>query len=202
MNGRMTASRRVGSTTSETRAQILQATEQILVERGYAAVTSRNVATAVGIKPGLVHYYFPTLDDLFIAVFRRGAEQNMERMAITLASPEPLRALWEQSSDRRGVALLAELLAAANHRTALKAEMVDLAQRARRLQIEAIRKLLPQYDLDPDRFPPELVAAAIQGIALLLVREEVLKLDTGHDKAAASFTRLLDELEERRQIRG
>src|SRR6266576_3497948 len=102
----MPAERRVGSTTSETRASILAATEQLMVDKGYASVTSRRVAAAVGINPGLVHYYFPTLDDLFIAVFRRGAEKNLVRMAGALASPTPLLSLWRWSSDPRGVALL------------------------------------------------------------------------------------------------
>ena len=64
----------------------------------------------------LVHYYFPTLDDLFVAVLLRRAGRNVERMAEALASPEPLRAWWELASDPRGTALFVELLAAANHR--------------------------------------------------------------------------------------
>ena len=81
------------------------------------------MAAAVGIQAPLVHYYFPTLDDLFVAVLRRRAGRNVERMAEALASPEPLRAWWKLASDPRGTALFIELLAAANHRPALKAEV-------------------------------------------------------------------------------
>ena len=86
---------------------------------GYAAISSRSVATAVGIQAPLVHYYFASLDDLFVAVLQRRAGRNVERMAEALASPEPLRAWWALASDTRGTALFVELLAAANHRPAL-----------------------------------------------------------------------------------
>ena len=66
---------------------------------GYAAVTSRRVEAEAGLK---LHYHFGTLDDLFVAVFRRRAERNVERMTAALASPEPLRAWWELASDPRG----------------------------------------------------------------------------------------------------
>ena len=66
-----------------------------MLDEGYAAVTSRRVAARAGLKPQLVHYYFRTMDDLFVALIRRGAEQNLEHQARALASPQPLRALWE-----------------------------------------------------------------------------------------------------------
>jgi len=191
----MARARRVGSTSSDTRAQIVEAAEQIMTEQGYAAVTSRSVAARAGINPGHVHYYFPTIDDLFVAVINKGADRNFERMAAALTSPEPLLGLWRYSSDPRGVALLNELLAAANHRKALHAEVARLAQTARKLQEEALRNLLPEYGLDTDRFPAPLVAAAIQGIALLVGREHALGLSTEHQAAAAAAEALLEELE-------
>src|SRR5690349_20615746 len=50
------------------------ATAQIMLEEGYAASTSRRVAAKAGVKPALVHYYFPSMDDLFLAVLRDSAE--------------------------------------------------------------------------------------------------------------------------------
>ena len=106
---------------------------------GYAAVSSRSVAAAVDIQAPLVHYYFPTIDDLFVAVLRRPAGRNVERMAEALASPEPLRAWWELASDPRGTAMFVELLAAANHRPALKAEVGEIAHEVRRMQMDRAR---------------------------------------------------------------
>jgi AcrR family transcriptional regulator len=191
--------RRVGSATSAKHALILEVTEQLMLEEGYAAVSSRNVAARAGINAPLVHYYYPTLDDLFIAILRRGAERNLRRMTAALASPEPLTALWRLSSDPRGVALLGELMAAANHRKALRAEVAELAERTRTMQLDALNRLIPEYGIDAETFPAPLVATAIQGIALLVVREEHLGVVTEHGAAAAAVENLLRSLEEKRR---
>ena len=73
------AARRIGAPDSKTRAQLMDAAELVLREEGYAAVTSRRVAARAGLKPQLVHYYFRTMDDLFLEVFRRRAEENLAR---------------------------------------------------------------------------------------------------------------------------
>ena len=66
-----------------------------MLEEGYAAATSRRVAAKAGVKPALVHYYFPSMDDLFLAVLREGAETNLVRQREALADDEPLHALWK-----------------------------------------------------------------------------------------------------------
>ena len=169
-----------------------------MLSDGYAAVSSRSVAAKVGINAPLVHYYFPTIDDLFVAVLLRRAEPNVERMAEALASPEPLRAWWDLASDTRGTALFIELMAAANHRPALKAELGVVARDFRRMQMEQLPTLLEEYGLDPDQLTPPLVAAAMQGLAFGLVQDQVAGYDTSPDEAREAMERLLDGLEARR----
>ena len=82
----MAEPRRPRAATAEKRTRLLDVTEEIMLREGYAAVSSRSVAAKAGIQPPLVHYYFPTIDDLFVAVLRRRAERNVERMAAALAS--------------------------------------------------------------------------------------------------------------------
>ena len=94
----MAEPRRPRAATAEKRARLLDATEQIMLEDGYAAVTSRRVEADAGLK---LHYHFGTLDDLFVAVFRRRAERNVDRMRAVLDSPEPLRGWWQLASDPR-----------------------------------------------------------------------------------------------------
>ena len=171
-----------------------------MLREGYAAVSSRNVAASVGIQAPLVHYYFPTLDDLFVAVLRRRAERNVERMAAALASPAPLRAWWELAADPRGAALLMELIAAANHRPALRAEVGEVAREIRRMQMQTLTSLLAEYGLDPDELPPALVAAAMQGLAFGVVADEVAGYDTAHAEARAAMTKLVERLERRRTV--
>src|SRR5579871_4767229 len=92
-------------------------------EEGYAAVTSRRVAAKAGLKPQLVHYYFRTMDDLFLAVIRRGAEEMRVRLAQALDSSDPICAVWEICSDTKITALTWEFMALANHRKNIRAEI-------------------------------------------------------------------------------
>jgi AcrR family transcriptional regulator len=181
--------------------RLLDATEDIMLRDGYAAVSSRSVAAKVRIQAPLVHYYFPTIDDLFVAVLRRRAEANVERMAAALASPEPLRAWWDLASDPRGTALFVELLAAANHRPPLRSEVGKVARDVRRMQMETLASILGEYGLDPDEFPPALIAATMQGLAFGLVSDQVAGYETAHDEATAAMSRLITRLEQRRAQR-
>ena len=80
----MASPRRVGSDTSKTHAVLLDSAEQLMLDRGYAAVTYRNVAANAGVYAGLVSYYFRTLDELFLALLRRRSERNLERLVESL----------------------------------------------------------------------------------------------------------------------
>lgn len=194
----MATNRKIGSAKSGKRALILAATEQVMVEQGYAAVTSRRVAAVAGIPAPLVHYYFPTLDDLFVALLRRGADRNVERMNEALASEQPLLEVWGLIIHTRAIRLLDELMVAANHREALRLEVRKLAELARVNLIDGLRTLMPEYGLDAETFPPELLASALQGVALLLAREQNLGLATRPEVAAGAVTALLSGLEDRR----
>ena len=94
-----------------------------------------------------------------------------------------------------------ELLAAANHRPALKTEVGEIARTIRQMQLKALGTLLPEYGLDPGRFPPPLVAAAIQGLAFSAVQDSAAGYDTSADDAIAAMDRLLEGLEAARATR-
>ena len=68
---------------------MIQATAQIMLEEGYAAATSRRVAAKARVKPALVNYYFPSMEDLFLAFLRAGAERNLVRQREALADDRP-----------------------------------------------------------------------------------------------------------------
>ena len=72
-----------------TRTALLDATQQIMLEDGYAAVTSRRVATKADLNSAMVFYYFDDLDGLFVALFQRGAERSFERLQSALRPANP-----------------------------------------------------------------------------------------------------------------
>lgn len=191
----MATARRIGTETSPTRAALLDAAGALMVEEGYAAVTSRKVAARAGLKPQLVHYYFRTMDDLFLALFRRGAEHNLQRLSAGLASPTPLRALWEVMTDPAGTRLMMEFLALANHRKSIRAEIAAYAERFRAMQVEAAARLLADRGADAPDADPAAVVTALVGVAQVLVLEEALGVRTGHRETQEMVRRCIARLE-------
>ncbi len=80
----MTSARRIGAPDAKNRGVLLDTAEQLMIEEGYAAVTSRRVASEAGLKPQLVHYYFRTMEELFLELFRRRAEAGLRAQAQAL----------------------------------------------------------------------------------------------------------------------
>ena len=70
-----------------------------MLEQGYGSVTYRSIAAKAGVAAGLVQYYFPSLDDLFVAVLRSGTDRVIEGLEDAARSERPLRALWNYAND-------------------------------------------------------------------------------------------------------
>jgi AcrR family transcriptional regulator len=189
--------RRIGSTDSRTRAQLLDAAESLLVEEGYAAVTSRRVGAKAGLKPQLVHYYFRTMDDLFIEVFRRRAEANLTRLERTLETDRSLRTLWDFNADLRGAAFTMEFAALANHRKAIRAEIARYAQRFRAAQVEALTTTLTERGIAAEEMPPIAAHLLLTGLAQILALERALGVTAGHDATLEFVDHALSRLEPR-----
>ena len=191
----MTASRRIGAESSKTRAALLDAAEQLMLDEGYAAVTSRRVAARAGLKPQLVHYYFRTMDDLYLEVFRRRAEDGLERQAQVLGSAQPLRALWEFSNERGGTALTMEFAALARHRPAISSAIGAYAEEFRTQQLASLADALRDHGIDPDDLPPVAVLVLMTSLSRMLVMEEGLEMSIGHAETRDLVERWLTEIE-------
>jgi AcrR family transcriptional regulator len=177
------------------RELLLDAAEQVMFEQGYAGVTSRSVGAAADVPAPLVHYYFPTLDDLFIAMLQRGLERSKERFLVAVRSSEPLRALWDLQLDRQSTSLTVELVALSNHRPAVREALADMSRQFQQLQIDELADVLDRYGIDTDEFPAELAVLALGGIARSIVREEAMGSAVGHDIALAAIDRLINRLQ-------
>jgi AcrR family transcriptional regulator len=90
----MTATSGTGTRRTSKRQSIINGTEGLMIAEGYGAVTFRSAATAAGVVPGLVQYYFPTLGDLFLAVLRQATDRLVGELAEATLKEQPLRAVW------------------------------------------------------------------------------------------------------------
>ena len=188
------AARRIGAESSATRAAMLSAAEALMREEGYAAVSTRKVATRAGLKPSLVHYYFPTTDDLLIALFRHGADQSDMMLEQALAAPDPLHALWDFFADTSRTALTLEFMALANHRKALRAFMVEHSEQMRARQIEMIRRLPALAGTALADCPPAALSLLLAGAGRVLVMEGGMGVVSGHAEARAFVEQWLARL--------
>jgi AcrR family transcriptional regulator len=191
----MTSARRIGAPDAKNRGVLLDAAEQLMLEEGYAAVTSRRVAEKAALKPQLVHYYFRTMDDLFLAAFRRRAEEGLEAQAQVLQAPQPLWALWRFSIDPAATAITSEFIALANHRKALKAEIAYYAERFREEQRKALSTVLDRYGIDRAEVPALVWSVLMTSISRVLVIEQALGMSAGHAEIVKFVEHYLRRLE-------
>src|SRR6516165_691975 len=130
------------------RDAILDATESIMVEEGYAAVSSRRVAERAGLKSKLVHYYFRTMEDLFVAVYERSEKEFLRRHLEAAASSSPIRALWELSLQAKRTRLSQELLALGNHKKAIGKITARVIDQIHSINTAFIGKYLDEVGVD------------------------------------------------------
>lgn len=188
----MTKNRRIGTESSETRMRIVLAAEDVLREEGYAAASTRRIATHAGLKPSLVHYYFPTTDDLFLAVFDRGAAHSDAMIDAALSDPDPLKSLWQFFADNSRNMLTIEFIALAIRRPALRAQVAEHSVEMRRRQAEKIAPLL-----GPDGPSASALAMIMAGAGRAMMMEAALGVSAGHDEARQWIDRWLDMLRQK-----
>ena len=165
-----------------------------MVDEGYAAVTSRGLAAAAGLKPQLVHYYFRTMDDLFVELFRRQAEANIVRFEAAVANGVSLKQLWRMNNDARAAARTIEFVALANHRKAIRTELTHYAERFRAAQLDAIAAALEAAGIDNAQMPPYVALLLMEGLAQVLGLERMIDVTSGHDETISFVEEKLGEL--------
>jgi TetR/AcrR family transcriptional repressor of nem operon len=193
----MASPRRTGAENSKTRDVLLDCVEKLMVEQGYAAVTYRAVAAKAGVTGGLVQYYFPTLDGLFVAAIRRRSEQNLQRLvdALRARPDQPLRVLWEYSWDESTAALTTEFLALGNHRKSIRAEIAESTEQVRRIQLDTLNQAWEQAGLGDSDLPPPALLFLMTGIPKLIRLEKGVGISTAHNEVVDAFERYLDAVE-------
>src|SRR4051794_18123574 len=92
---------------SATAESFLDAAERLLVEVGHAGISTRRLAAEAGANQGLVHYYFGSMDELFVQVLERFTERLVTRQREMYSADMPFIEKWRtawryQASDIEG----------------------------------------------------------------------------------------------------
>jgi AcrR family transcriptional regulator len=188
------AGRRARAVVKDIRKDLLDAAEGLLREEGYGAATARNIANRMGLKHQAVFYYFGTLDELLLALYRRTIEAQMERLNAALRSERPLSALWTVIGDREVAKFTLEFMALANHNEAIRSEIARNAENVRRLETEFLTEYFRKQGIEP-RLSPQLVTILTHAVALFLAQEAALGIALGHEEAEGVIERSFQRFE-------
>ncbi|MER5455858.1 TetR family transcriptional regulator [Micromonospora sp. NPDC002389] len=150
-----------------TRDAILAAARTAFAERGFDAATIRAVAAAAEVDPALVHHYFGSKEQLFLAAVQAPVDPRELLPAVLAGDRDGIGerlvrtfvAVWDSPAGVAGVALL---------RSAVGNEWTARLVREF-LTTQVLRRILDHLDVDPAQLPLRggLVATQLIGLAVM-----------------------------------
>jgi AcrR family transcriptional regulator len=162
---------------------LLDAAERLLVDVGYAKITTRRLAETAGVNHGLVHHYFGSNEALLVRALERFTERLVARQRELYASDAAFPDKWRIAmaylvdDDARYEKIWLELQALAwNDR--------DLRERLARVNAEW-RAVLTEAFAEPHRelgipMPLDALVSLVMTFNLGIVVERLGGIDTGH----------------------
>jgi len=79
----------VSTETLSTKERLLDTAERLFAERGFAAVSIRDLSAEAGVNVAAVNYHFQSKDNLYAAVLLRRVRPTKERMLAALSQVPP-----------------------------------------------------------------------------------------------------------------
>src|SRR3954467_10628521 len=162
---------------------LLDAAERLLVDVGYAGITTRRLAEEAGVNHGLVHYYFGSNENLLVRALERFTERLIARQRDLYAADMPFVEKWRTAigylvgADLDYEKVWLEL-------QAFGWNDPDLRQRLARVNAEW-RAVLTEAFADPHRelgieLPLEALVSLVMTFNIGMIVERLGGIDTGH----------------------
>jgi AcrR family transcriptional regulator len=175
----------VNTTTARSAAEeaLLDAAERLLVDIGYARITTRRLAEEAGVNHGLVHYYFGSNENLLVRALERFTERLIERQRELYASDLPFIEKWRTairylvSEDVTYEKVWLELQALAWNDEGLRGRLARVNAEWRAVLREAFAE--PHRELGID-MPLEALVSLVMTFNIGIIVELLGGVDTGH----------------------
>jgi TetR/AcrR family transcriptional regulator len=162
---------------------LLDAAERLLVEVGYAGITTRRLAEEAGVNHGLVHYYFGSIENLFVRVLERYTAALTARQRAMYATDVPFIEKWRQAmhylvaDDVAYEKIWFELQALAWNRPELRERVAHVNDEWRAVLTDAFAEPHERYGIEmPLDALVSLVITFNEGVIL----ERLSGIETGH----------------------
>jgi AcrR family transcriptional regulator len=187
---------------ASTTGAFLDAAERLLILRGYAGISTRSLAKEAGANHGLVHYYFGSMEELFVRVLERFTSRLIARQREMYAADVPFADKWrtaisfleaDQSAGYQKVWL--ELQALAWNRPELQQRLQRVNAEWRAVLTEAFAGAAREYGVDTTQFPVDAIVSLVMTFNQGIFLERHLGIYDGQSELLAIIDRLLTELE-------
>src|SRR5690348_5384291 len=169
--------------------RFLDAAERLLVEMSWGEVTVRRLATAAGLNHGLVHYYFGSMEEVFVQVLERFTTRLIERQREMYGADMPFLEKWrtaigylDADLDSGYQKIWYELQAMAWNRPDLRDRVARVNAEWRAVLTEAFSDAMREYGIDRRQFPVEAVVALVMTFNEGIMLERLSGISAGHNE--------------------
>jgi TetR/AcrR family transcriptional regulator len=190
---------------SATAESFLDAAERLLVEVGHAAISTRRLAAEAQANQGLVHYYFGSMDELFVQVLERFTERLVARQREMYAADVPFIEKWrtawrfQQEDLEAGYSRIwMELRALSWSHPELRPRIAHVNEEWRGVLREAFTHAAEEYGLDADELPVDVLVTMTMTFAQGYAIERLEGIDEGHEELLDWIERWIEGLESNR----
>jgi AcrR family transcriptional regulator len=162
---------------------LLDAAERLLVDVGYAGITTRRLAEEAGVNHGLVHYYFGSNENLLVRALERFTERLITRQRDLYATDMPFPQKWRTamsylvSDDVAYEKAWLELQALAWNNAELRQRLARVNADWRAVLTEAFEE--PHRELGIE-LPLKALVSLVMTFNLGMIVERLGGIDTGH----------------------
>lgn len=181
---------------------LLDASESLLVEVGYAAITVRKLADRAGVNHGLVHYYFGSMEEVFLQTLERFTDRLIDRQQQLYAADRPFVIKWRTAMeylqadfDSGYQKVWFELQAMAWNHEEMRERVAAVLCRWIDVLVPAFDVGLDELGVDKTRFPTAAVVSLVTTFNQGVMLEHLSGVTTGHDELLAMIDRWLTERE-------
>ena len=187
----------------------LDAAERLLVTTGYAGISVRRLAEEAGANHGLVHYYFGSMEELFLRVLERFTLRLIERQRAMYSTDAPFIDKWRTAMRYLDEDLAAgypkvwfELQAMAWNHPDMRERVTHVNDEWREVLTEAFTKAAKDYGLDHRQFPVEAMVSLVMTFNVGMMLERMEGITTGHEELRERIEGWLAELERANRKKG
>ncbi len=153
---------------TDSRDKLVWAASEALRTKGFAGASARTIAGLAGVNPGLIFYYFSSLDELLLEALREASEDRLERYrgaARAVATPRELvallRSIYEEDRESGHIRVVSEMVAGSVSRPELGRQVMALWEPWVTLAEDAVERVLADSPLAALAQPRELALAGV-----------------------------------------